>query len=371
MMNKTKISDHQLFALVLNFTMGTTIIAASSGVTALAKQDAWISALITPIIGLPFIWMYYYMGKLYPDKTLVEMICSVFGKWFGWIIAAAFVLFVCFLDVAQVASYIGTFMKTEYMTETPLYALNTLLLIGVSIGLLYGLEAIARSAEVFLYIAVVIIVLTILLDLPNTHTNNLLPVLENGITPVMKGSLYLSSYMTWPLIIINMIYPLNSSNTVKARNSLLLGYLFGAGINFLCTIMSILVLGSVITARSQYPTYLLAKEIDINTITRIEGFISFAWILTEFVKILLYFYAGAIGLCQLLGLKDYKKIVLPLALVILILSGIVYPSAAYQMKWDSTTWIPFIGSFGAVLPILILIVSIIKNVRKRIVSSES
>jgi len=371
MKNITKISSHQLFALVANFTVGTTIIAASSGVAGLSKQDAWISALITPVVGLPFVWMYYYLGKLYPGKTLVEMICSAFGKWVGWIISAAFVLFVCFLDASQVITYIGDFVKTEYMTETPLYALNLLMVIGLAIGLLYGLEAISRSAEIFIYIATVIVVLSVLLNLPNIKFDNLLPVLENGITPVLKGTLNLSSYMTWPLIVINMVYPANCDNTNKSRNSLFFGYVFGAGVNFICTIMSILVLGSTITARSQYPTYLLAKEIDISSITRIEGVVALAWILTEFVKTLLYFYAGAVGISQLLKLKDYKKVVLPLSLILLVFSGVVYPDFAYQTKWDSTTWIPFIGSFGAFLPILLIIVSIININSKYIKNLEN
>ena len=200
------------------------------------------------------------------------------------------------------------------------------------------------------------------------NPENLLPIFEKGIAPSLKGSLYLSSYMTWPFVILLMIYPSSTDNTKQSRNCLFFGYLLGSVMSFICTIMSIMVLGSKITAQAQYPIYLLAKEIDIGIIDRIEGITAFSWMLSSFTKTLLYLYAGTIGLCQLFKINDYRRIVFPLVLVILVFSGIVYPDAAYQAKWDTTTWIPFIATFGAILPILILIIT---KIKKRIDSSIS
>ena len=142
----------------------------------------------------------------------------------------------------------------------------------------------------------------------------------------------------------------------------------GELVNFICTIMAIVVLGSTITSRSMYPTYLMAKEISVGIITRIEGVVSFSWILTEFIRAILYFYAGTIGLCQLFKIKNHKRLVLPLGLLILVFSGVVYPTAAYQAKWDTTTWVVSIIIFGAILPILI---QIITKIKKRINSPIS
>ncbi len=365
---KMKISDHQLFALAAVYTIGDTVISASSNVAAYAQQDAWISALITTILGFPFLWVYAYLAKLYPGKTLVDMLESVFGKWAGWIISAIFVVFVCFIASWQVMSYIGNFVQTEYMTETPLYALNFLLTIALVVGIFYGLEAIARSAEVFVVIVTVLMLLTILLNMKNIKVENLLPILEKGIVPSLKGSLYLSSFTTWPFVFMLTIYPFNTDDTLKTRNSLFLGYLWGVAITFVCTIMAISVLGSTITARSLYPTYLMAKEIGVGIITRIEGLVALSWILSEYIRTFLYFYAGMAGFCQLFKIKNYRRIVLPLGLVTLIFSGVIYPTAAYQTKWDTTTWVVYMASFGGIVPILMVIINKIKS---RLKSSTS
>lgn len=358
---KTKVSNHQLFALAANFAIGDTIIASSSSVAALANQDAWIAALITPVIGLPFIWLYCYMGKLYSGKTLIDMIESAFGKWFGWIISAVFVASICLLSAGQVVSYIGNFMQSEYMTETPLYALNLLLIVAIVVAMFYGLEAIARSAEVFVVLVIALMMFAVMLNLKNINYENLFPILEEGIVPVLKGTLSSSAFLTWPFIILLMVYPSCTEQTSKTRKSLFLGFLLGAVLNFVCTIMAIMVLGSTITARSLYPIYLMAKEINVGVITRIEGAVSFSWILTEFIRTILYFYAGTIGLCQLFKIKNHKRLIWPLGLVTLIYSGVVYPTALYQAKWDTTTWVVSILAFGVVLPILILAVTKMKT----------
>ena len=201
-MNQTKISSSQLLALTACYSFGSTVIAMASGTAELAKQDAWISSLVASAVGLVFIWMYYSLGKLYPDKNLVDIFRCAFGKWIGWIVSAFFVLFVCLLSAAQVTTYMGNFKQIEYMTETPLYALNLVFVILLVIALLYGLEAITRSSEIFVIIITAMIVITMLASIPNVHTDNLMPVLENGFGPVLKGSLRLSSFLTWPFIVL-------------------------------------------------------------------------------------------------------------------------------------------------------------------------
>lgn len=359
--NKTRITNHQLFSLTANYSCGTSIIVVSASLAGIAKQDAWICTILTPLFGLFFVWMYYYLASLYPNKSYVDIICSVFGKWCGSFISAAFV-FICLLDVPQITWYVGNFIKTQSLINTPIYAVNTIIIIALVIGALYGIEAIARASEIFVYIVSFMFILSLMLVSPNAKFENLLPVLEKGITPALKGSVLLSSYNTWPLIVLNMIYPLNVSNIKNARKPLFIGYLWGSFIILMYNIMSILVLGSNIAANSAFPTYLLAKEINFGIVfTRMEAIISSSWIITLFFKALLYFYGGIIGISQLLGLKDYRKIVLPLGLISIVLSNIVYPNSIYEAEWDGTTWVLWIGTFAVVLPIVILIISIIKN----------
>jgi spore germination protein KB len=279
----------------------------------------------------------------------------------GNFIAVAFV-FICLLDVPQVTWYVGNFITTQYLTEIPMYVINAVTIITLTIALLYGIEAIARSAEIFIYIMSFMIILTLVMVCPNADVRNILPVLEKGMTPVLKGSILLSSYTTWPIIVLNMVYPLHTGNIKSPYKPLLLGYLWASAIIFICNIMSILVLGSNVAAQEQFPTYMLAKEINLGTIfTRFEAIIAGAWIISLFFKAALYFYGAVMGISQVLGLKDYKKIVLPLGLISIVFSDIVYPNGNYEAQWDSTTWIVWIATFAVILPMVILSITAIKK----------
>lgn len=55
-MDKIKITNHQLFSLTANGAIGGSVIVISALVASVAKQDAWIGALLTPAFGITVIW---------------------------------------------------------------------------------------------------------------------------------------------------------------------------------------------------------------------------------------------------------------------------------------------------------------------------
>ena len=360
-MDKVKITNHQLFSLAANGSIGGTIIVIPAVIASIAKQDAWIVALLTPIFGILVIWIYWFLGSRYPGMTFIEITKNIFGKWFSLIVAAGFV-FLCLTSAYNLPWYIGNFITIVALPETPAYFINIFFVTAVVIALLYGIETIARTSELFLYFASILFFLAMILVSPNVRVENLQPVFEKGIIPILKGSVLLSCFLTFPLIILMMIYPINIYNISGAKKSLFKGYLWACFIIFTAIIMSILILGSAITAKSQYPAYLLAQEINVGIIfTRLEFIIAAIWIVTQFMIDVLFFYAGVIGLSQLLGLKNHKKIVVPLGLIILVMSGVVFPDAVYQVNWVNTVWIPYIITYGLILPVSLLVVFLIKR----------
>jgi spore germination protein KB len=361
-MGKIKITNHQVFALTASFTCGSAALGISATAASFAKQDSWISMLFTMVFGLLEIWLICFLWGRYPNMTYVEMMKRIFGKYIGSIIASGFVFF-CLVADAQIVYYIGKFITVEAMPETPAYLINIVFSATVVIALLYGLEAIVRSYEILIYFASILFILSMLLVLPNATIENLQPVFENGITPVLEGSILLSTFLTLPVIILLMIFPINANNTMEAKKSFIKGYLWGGVLIFISILVSILVLGSTITARSQYPIYMLAREINIGVFfTRLEFFVAAVWMVTLLTRGILYLYAGSIGLAQLLNLKNHKKIILPLGLIIVVMSEVVYTDSIYQSAWDTFVWPPFVATFGLVLPILMVIGSYIKRI---------
>ncbi|TYQ12681.1 UNVERIFIED_CONTAM: spore germination protein KB [Acetivibrio alkalicellulosi] len=356
-----KITNNQLFSLTVSTSIGGSILVVSSVLSIIAKQDAWIVGLVTPLIGVFIVLLYCYLGSKFPNMTIVEIIKKILGKWIGSIVAASLV-FLSFILCINLPWYVSNFLTTHAIPETPPYAINFLFVVAVVIAVIYGLEAIARVSELIFYFSSVLFIITILLLIPNIKIENIQPVLEHGIRPVLEGSIFLSAFITFPLINILMVFPKNIYDIKKARAAIIKGYLCSSFFVFIFLIVTILVLGFAITASSQYPTYLLGKEIKIGRVlTRLEFVVAIVWFATQFIINVFFYYSTLIGLSQLIGLKDYKKIAIPLGFIIFIMTGVIFPNVIYQGFWASIVWTPYIVTHGLILPLVLLIVYLIRK----------
>ena len=359
-MKKTVISNHQLFTITGLTCIGGSLLVASAPIASIAKQDAWLSTILTALFGMVTILVYYFLGSRHPGMTLIGISRTILGKWAGTIISILFLLFFIIVSY-DLPWYIIDFMS-HTMHETPPYVISALLVISFAIAALYGIEAIARASEIFIKFVTVLFFFSMIMVMPNIKGDNILPVLEKGITPIFKGSVFLSCYTAFPAVTILMIYPANFDSIKGTKGALLRGILWSSLIYFTAIILSILVLGSVIAAKLKFPTFVLLKEINVgNIFTRLEYFISVIWIVTLFFVGTLFFYSSASGISELLKLRDYRFIILPLALIILIMSGVVFPSDVENESWTRTVWVPLSLTMGFVIPLLLFIMYHLKK----------
>lgn len=360
-MGKETITNRQLMLLASIFMFGSSPLKLPSGVASLADRDAWISVILGSIVGLAFMWLYLSLGELYPDKTLIESILLTLGKPVGSIVCI-FYIFTAFVTATQIVWYAGDFFTTIYIPEGSTFPTNLLFVAVVLVALLYGVEAIGRSGEIISFILYPLFFLSMIMVLPKVKPNNLLPVLENGMLPVTKGALDILAYSTLPFIFVNMIYPSNIQNIKQAKRSILLGYLIGFFTVLVSVTMCVLVLGSGATADFRFPLFLLTNEINVGTVfSRIEALMLFVWLTSNFMSTYFYSYAAVKGLSQLLAVKNYKRLVIPIGVIIAVYSDVIYDNVPYQMKWDLETWIPITIVIGFILPIVILIAGLIRK----------
>lgn len=356
----TKITVHQLFTLAALSILGGSILVISSTVTAVAKQDVWLSALVTMGFGLLMMWVYCFLGTRYEGLTLIGITQKIFGKWLGRIVSAAYLIFFFTMSYG-VPWWIGSF-GAHKMHETPVPLILLPYVVALVIGVYYGLETIVRTAELAFIFVSVLFAISIVLVLPNIKIGNLLPVFEGGATPILKGAFLLCPYIVFVGVGLLMIFPNNVIDTKNGKKALMKGFLWCSTVVFVTVLVSVLVLGSVVVAKSSYPTVLLAREINIGTVlTRLEYAISSMWTVTEFMIGMLFYYILIKGVSELLGLKDHKRIAVPFGLIILLYAWIIYPSSIEVANWSTAGFMPNATLFGFVLPILMLIVYIVKK----------
>lgn len=358
-----KISMRQFTILILFYTVGTTILVIPAPLAADARQDAWIAAFVGWLLGLFIVAFYILFAKLFPNMTFLAFLDYTFGKWLGKLLSLLFIYF-CFIAASIVLFYIGNFMTTQIMPETPTEAFIILFGSIVFMGLRLGLEVLARTAEIlFPWFILLFTVLAIFL-IPEIEIQKIMPIMEYGFQPLIWPAINFASTASLPLVVFLMIYPMNTIHKEKAGNAFLIGVLLGGIFIIIITFLSISILGVELSAKNMYPSYALAKKINVgNFIQRVEILMAGMWFLTIFFKSTFYAYGFVSGIAQLFGCKDYRPLVLPCGMIVIAFSFIIYPNVAVMSDFESTVYIPLAITAGLLLP---LFAYIIGSIRKRI-----
>ncbi|XOK64267.1 GerAB/ArcD/ProY family transporter [Paenibacillus elgii] len=357
-----QITSRQFMLLVALFTIGSSVLFVPAGAAAAAKQDAWISILAGIGLSLLLICLYNAVANLYPGLTLVEMSEKLLGKWLGAIVSLFLIVNTFAVGGVSLIDFAGTFVTRQIMPATPVLAANILFGAIAIWGMRLGLGTVARAAEVLFPLITALFIVMILTVSPNMKLEHLQPAFTAGVKPIIKSCISYLAYSTLPVVFFLMIYPSCVKEPKQTFKTMLLGSMVGGLFLLTITTVCVVVLGAEGTSRQAYPSYTLAKKINIaNFITRIEVLMATLWFLSLYFKLMIYFFAGMKGLAQLLKLRDNRALVLPLGLLSLVFSRIFYPSAAYRQLWDEKIWPLYAGTSGLIIPLLLLAIGTVRK----------
>ncbi|MCH7320475.1 endospore germination permease [Solibacillus sp. MA9] len=367
MMQDVKINPYQFLVLVILFTIGSSILTVPSALATDAKQDAWIAAIIGTGIGLLVIWLFITIALWFPHLTYVQIIEKLFGRWIGKAFATFFV-FISLLFASELLYYFGIFLNIHMMPNTPMIFLNLLMIGIVVMGVRLGLETFARTAEILIVVFFVFFFILVVCISPEMKFENIQPVYEMGTKKILQSSIFYVIVSSVDAIVLLMIFPSFVNKMKQGKKIFLIGNLIGGIVIIVITFLCVTVLGFNKTAEEIYPSYELTKKISIgNFIQRIEGLMASLWVITLYFKTTLYFYASVLGMAQILNLKDYRPLTLPLGMIAVVLSLVIYPNIIYQKHFDDTTGNSLTLSIGLFLPLLLVVVYAI---RKRTIKKE-
>lgn len=174
--------------------------------------------------------------------------------------------------------------------------------------------------------------------------------------PVWGGSWRFTGIVN-ELVILMMLFPF-VNNPRKAAQAYTIGVGIGIFLLALVTLVAILVLGHALTSLYGYPSYALAQKISVGRFfERIEAVMAFIWFITLYSKIAICFYAASLGIAQLLRLKGYRFLTLPLGMLMHKLATVFVPNRPYLDMFYATTWTPYTLTFGTLLPLIYLLVA--------------
>ncbi|GAC41349.1 GerAB/ArcD/ProY family transporter [Paenibacillus popilliae] len=350
-----KINLRQFKILVILFTVGTTILVTPAGLAAEIGQDAWMAPIAAIVPGLLLVLLYIGVNRAAPGMTIAEISESLFGTWIGKGLALLFILF-AFLGASLVLFDIGKFTTTVLLPETPLLFVNALPALVLLYALESGFNTLARMAELLFPWFALLFLFMVALLIPQIDVRNVQPFLEAGPKELAHSVLMVLSLSYMPLVVFLMVQPVERTEGNIGPQAFIGAALLGGGLFCVVAALTILVLGANVTSLQEYPVYSLAQRISIGRfLERVEAIAAGLWLITTFVKMSLYFYATVSGLVRLARLPSYRTILLPMVVLLVVVSVLIFPNSAAAHQFLSTIWITIVFTMGVVIPLLFFI----------------
>ena len=351
MTKKVRISKYQLSLLIISF-----IFHAISGLGAKAKQDAWLALILAWAGGFILLAIYLYISILNPEKTLIEILKDIFGKYLGSFLAILYLWY--FIHLASIVlSHLGDFTVNELYPQTP----KLFIIISIVLPIIYilrnGLEVISRTNEIFGPITIFIIILLFFIMFPLYDLNNLKPFLAKGIKPVIRSSFSLLAFPFGEIVLFLMIFPYLNNKKVLFKTSFL-SYFFIGFFLFIIIISNLMILGPDMYSRYLFPNIISTR---INPLINLTPLVVLTVLVGGGVKIVICAYATITGICQLFNLQSYKLFVIPVSIIIISLSIWLYDNVIKLVYWDVEIYPYYAIPFQIIIPIMILMGSLIKK----------
>ncbi|MGO4543799.1 endospore germination permease [Paenibacillus sp. 2TAB23] len=353
-----QIGKNQLSILIIIFLIGSTPLF-ELGIK--AKQDAWLAMAAAAFAGLLLTFMYVRIQKRAPEAELAELYTMHFGRWIGGFIGGLHALWFAYESMRNVRD-VGELTMMALLTFTPKWIVMLLIISAAAYTVSKGLEVFVRVVQLLFPIVALsytfLILLLFIARLPKLM--QLLPILENGIGPVMKSAFPdLLSFPFGQMVIFFVFWKHVSEKKVIGRVS----YWAYIGVSIFLILMNVLVLcvlGPELAALTALPLLEVVQMIRLaNILERLDVIVTLLLFIGLYVKMTALYMAAVFTLKAVTGIA-YRFCVLPVGLVIYA-SSFLETNNTYHLWIGLDITLKIVPLFQIVLPLLMLVVGLRKK----------
>lgn len=339
------LSGYQAAVFIVASVIGNLAFLAIPAVK-VADEDGWMSILmacpIVIVIGISFIQM----SSRFPNQTWIQFMPGIVGAFLGKSIGIVFILSFWVLAGLALREWVEKFRI--FMPKTPLFYFVCLFAVLLIYLLKKGIAVLAHTAEIFIPIAIFTVIIIVILNLRDVEWKTLLPMMEEGVSPPLKGSAIQMLLMSKTVLFMGVWLPLlnKQTNATKLYVSVLLfiGLLF----SFVTAAMTAM-FGSALLKHQLFPVFRMSEFIRIGQIfSGFEMFYMLFGFSSGIFLVVTFLYPAVLGLAQWLNVKDHKPFIVPMILLSVMIA--MTPSS-----YLDTSKLSYITQVYLVAPLLLLI----------------
>lgn len=349
-----RITPLELAGIVIALILATGSVTLPTFTGLVARHDGWIASLSGAIMGILVLAAVVALDRRFPGDTLPVYCEKVLGPW-----PARFVLFLYTLYFLHIAALVvrqsTDFLSAGfYPTAAPL-SLGAPLVLLVAYMVWLGLEVIARTTLIVIPLQLWASLMVVGAAVSQLQPDLILPLFERGVAPVLRAALIPAA---WFGEVIALAFFFAS---VRGRRSRVRGAVAGTALVVVLVVVlglcSAMLFGDQV-GRLAYPHSSVARFVTIGGFLRIDPLTMAVWLFLTVVKAAVLHYVGVVALARLLGLKDYRSLVLATAGLILVFGEGLFGDKQEVDAWLLSGWPVYAFVMQLVIPTLLLLVAL-------------
>ncbi|MDF2683289.1 MAG: hypothetical protein K0R47_4479 [Brevibacillus sp.] len=352
-MIKDRLTTPQITVQMFAAMVGVGILTLPETVGTKAGVDSWIVIFIAGFLSMVAVSIMAYLGNRFPGQSIIHYAPLLIGRFLGSVVLLAFLIYFLFF-VGTVVRISADVTKLFLLDLTPVEVIIIGMLSISTYLVLHGVNAIARFNEFIQPLALFLLLLVLTQTLRDTDLGRILPVLGDGIQPLIR-SLPTTFFSFLGFEILLFIQPFMEQPRTAQRAALL-----AIGTTMLLyavvTILSIAVLGKTEVTLVEYPTLTIIKNIEVPGafIERLDSIMMMVWIPFSVTTVVMFHYCASLILAQMLRLQEHRVIALLIIPVVFLIA--VLPRNILEVdKWSQ--YASLLGaSLISVVPIWLVIV---------------
>jgi spore germination protein KB len=354
-----RLGKYQICAGIILFLIGSIPLFVT-GIE--AGRDAWLVMLTGMLAGLFFVWVYLYIQHNEPESSLIQIIRKHFGKYIGTVIAILYVLHFAYQAMRNTRDF-GDLIVLTLMPESPLFLIMLIMMIISTYAVYQGTEVFFRTLEI-LFPIVIISFFTLILFFFLSGVLNfqlLLPVLENGLMPVLKAAVPNVVMTPFAQIAVFLMFWKYLNNKKYLTKYTLIAYIFTGLFLVLYNILIVAIIGAPLASISTIPLLRAVPLIQIGGfLERLDPIFVIVLVLCLYTKMTVFYLGAVLALAELLN-KSHRK-------VFLLVGAVIYGASFIPANYIEHIWVGFQIShnydfvlFQAVIPVILLLIIMVKK----------
>lgn len=177
---------HTLAVLTFTCVVGAGKTEWARVLFGVARHDAWITVLISMLLGGVAGTMVVWAVTLYPHAPAGGLLKHGFGSWLGGFLSVGFGLYAV-AEAARTSRTAVELLHFAVLPRTPSWVILLVAMLISAVVLLGGLESLLHFQYILVWPTVLLVSVALALGFQSADWGNFLPVLAEGFAPVIWG----------------------------------------------------------------------------------------------------------------------------------------------------------------------------------------